>query len=50
MPTAVTMLSIENTRLMRAIWTTTAPNLLSTPALASPSSPSRLAWISWVAL
>lgn len=50
MPTAVTMLSIENTRLMTAICATTAAKLVSTRALASPSSPSRLAWISVVAL
>ena len=50
MPTAVTIESIENTRLMSAICTTTAPKPASTLALASPSSPSRLAWISIVAL
>ena len=50
MPTAVTIESIENTRLMSAIWVTTAAKLAITLALASPSSPSRLLWISWVAL
>ncbi len=50
MPMAVTTESMENTRLSSAICVTTAAMLAITLAEEWPSSPSRLSWISWVAL
>ena len=50
MPTAVTMLSIENTRLMIAICATTAAKLAMHLGAGLALVALEAAWISWVAL